>query len=75
MGQVVDLNCITTLPIPTERVLQKASSLNFERVVIIGVLEDGGEYFASSEADGGCILWDMERAKFKLMNIAQEATE
>jgi hypothetical protein len=72
MGEVVELGNLTTLPIPTEKIISKAATCKFDRIIIIGLTADGEEYFASSEADGGCILWDMERAKFKLMNIAED---
>ena len=70
MGEVVELNVITKLPIDPKRILSKASEHSFERVLIIGVEEDGSFYFASSEPDGGCVLWDMERARHLLMKIA-----
>lgn len=66
---VVALNVVTTLPVPCKRVIAAATKQKFSRVVIIGVLESGEEYFASSEADGGSVLWDMERAKHKLMQV------
>lgn len=72
MGEVVELGVITTLSIPCEKVLAKASELQFDRVIVIGVTKDGDEFFSSSEADGGCILWDMERAKHKLMTIGDD---
>ena len=71
MGEVVELNVITTLSIPPERILRKASEEEFDRVLIIGVTKDGSYYFASSEPDGGIVLWDMERARYKLMQIAE----
>lgn len=66
MGEVVDLPVITTLDLDPDRLLQKAIS-QMQRVLIIGIDKDGEEYFASSVADGGTALWDMERARFKLM--------
>ena len=69
MGNVVDLGVITTLSLDPERVLEKAKG-KLERVIIIGFTHEGDEYFASSEADGGCILWDMERVKLKLLRVA-----
>lgn len=60
MGEVVDLNVIISLPLDPDRVLSKAIG-RMDRVIIIGVDKDGYEYFASSEADGGSVLWDIER--------------
>ena len=72
MSNVVDLPVITSLPIDTKRVLAKAVEREFERVIIIGVTKEGDEYFASSEPDGGTILWDMERVRHALMKIADD---
>jgi hypothetical protein len=69
MGDVVDLPVITTLDLDPDRLLQKAIG-QMQRVLIIGIDKDGEEYFASSVADGGTAIWDMERAKFKLMVAA-----
>lgn len=70
MGTIVDLPVITTLSSDPDRVLEKAIG-QLKRVVVLGVEHDGTEYFASSDPDGGSILWDMERARFKLMKIAE----
>ena len=70
MGKVVDLPVVTTLSSDPDRVLEKAIG-NLKRVVVIGVEHDGTEWFASSDPDGGSILWDMERVRFKLMKIAE----
>lgn len=75
MGEVVELNVITTLPIDPKRILAKACDVSFDRVMIIGVTADGDEYFASSEADGGTCLWDMERARHAFMRIADDASD
>lgn len=71
MGEVVDLNVITTLPCDPDRVLSSAVG-QLDRVVIVGITKDGDEYFASSDPDGGTIIWDMERAKLKLLRLADE---
>ncbi|MBB4342138.1 hypothetical protein [Rhizobium leguminosarum] len=73
MSNVVDLPVITTLPLDPKRVLAGAADVDFDRVIIIGRLQDGSEYFASSEPDGGTILWDMERVRHALMKIADDA--
>jgi hypothetical protein len=74
MGSVVDLNVITTLSLDPDRVLQKAAG-KLDRVIVIGQTKEGEEYFASSEADGGCVLWDMERAKLKLLRVPDEVAD
>jgi len=44
-----------------------------EGVVIMGWDKDGEEYFASSYADGGTVLWLAERMKKLLMEVANES--
>ena len=39
-----------------------------EGVVILGFDTDGKEYFASTYADGGTVVWLLERCKIALMN-------
>ena len=68
---VVDFNGITKLDLDPERVLAKAAG-KLQSVVIIGETKDGDEYFASSVADGGSVLWMIERAKLKLLRVADD---
>lgn len=35
--------------------------------MVLGYDRDGGEYMASSYADGGTVLWLLERCKARLM--------
>jgi hypothetical protein len=70
MGEVVDLNVVTSLPLDPDRVLRAAIG-NLSSVVIIGTTTDGDEWFSSSEPDGPSILWDLERAKLKLLRVVE----
>jgi hypothetical protein len=70
MNNIVEFTGITTLDIPPDRIIASAANEKFERVVIIGVTEDGDEYFSSSASDGGSVLWDLERAKLKLLTVS-----
>ena len=72
MGEVVDLKVITRLSLDPKRVLAKALDAGLKRVIVIGIDSDGDEYFASSEADGGIVLWDMERMKMRLLRMPEE---
>lgn len=63
------LPVVTSLDIPTERVLNAALKANLQGAVVFGVDSDGQMYFASSFADGGTVLWWMEKAKIALMNV------
>jgi hypothetical protein len=71
MGEVVELDVVTRLDIPAERVLRQATEDNLESAVVIGY-RDGEFYFASSLADGGDVLWLLELAKRKLFETADE---
>jgi hypothetical protein len=67
MAEIVELDMITRLDIPVERILKKALEKGLKNVVLAGFTEDGDEYFASSVADGGAALWLLERCKWRLM--------
>jgi hypothetical protein len=69
MGEVVDLNVVTKLDLPPEKVLNKAADVKFLDVVILGFDEEGDFYFAASSADGGDVLWLLEMAKKQLMEV------
>lgn len=66
--KVIPLNCITKLGIPVDRVLEAAKG-ELDSVILIGYDKDGGEYFSSTIADGGEVLWLIERAKKLLLDI------
>lgn len=65
---VIPLNNVTRLDIPADRVLAGAKGA-LDKVVIMGIQPDGEYYFASSVADGGTVLWMMEKLKLKLLGI------
>jgi hypothetical protein len=69
---VVILPVVTTLDIPAERVLSAAAEAGLTEVVVVGRDKDGDEYFASSLADGGDVLWHLERAKLRLLRMADD---
>ena len=68
-AQIIELDNITSLDIPVERVLRKADDANLSMVVVIGYDQDGEEYFASSVAGGPEVLWALERAKLRLLRV------
>jgi hypothetical protein len=72
MGAVVTFTGITPFDLPADRVLADATARGLKSVVVIGYEEDGGEFFASSIADGADVLWLLERTKHKLMKIVEE---
>lgn len=71
MGEVVKFPGITKLDLDPDLVLRDALG-KLDQVVIIGFNKDGSEFFASSQADGGEVLWHLERAKHRLMRIVDE---
>ena len=71
MSNVIDFSGITKLDLDPDRVLSNALG-KLKEVVVIGFDQDGNEYFSSSVADGGSVVWHMERAKHKLMQIVDE---
>lgn len=70
LAPVTVLETVTSLNIPTQRVLQGALDAELLSAIVIGYDKGGEFYFASTQADGGDVLWLMELAKFKLMGIA-----
>jgi hypothetical protein len=68
---VIPLGNITRLDIPVDRVLDAAKGELHgpSGVVVIGWDDDGELYFASSVADGGEVLWLLEKAKIALLEI------
>ena len=71
MDNVIPLGGITRLDIDPDQILENATG-DMESVVIIGYDKQGEEYFASSIADGGDVLWLLERCKLKLMQIVDD---
>lgn len=69
MSNVVTLGNITRLDLPTGRVLDGAKGKCSDGVVIIGFDDAGDFYFASSIADGGTVMWLLELAKKKLLEV------
>ena len=69
MGVVVPLGNITYLDLPTDRILEEAKGECKDGVVVLGFDNDGEFYFASSIADGGSVIWLMELAKKKLLEV------
>jgi hypothetical protein len=68
MGEVVTFTGITKLDLPPDRILESAVGA-LDAVVVLGYDKEGKEYFASSYADGGDVLWLMERLKKKLLEV------
>lgn len=66
MGDVVILDCETSLDIPVERILEAASDL--ETVVVVGLDSEGRLHFGFSSADSREVLSLLEMGKATLMD-------
>ena len=71
MGDVVRLPVITRLDWPADEILDSAKG-RLDGVVILGYDREGGEFFASSLADGADVLWLLKRAEFAILHSADE---
>ena len=69
---IVHLDCITSLDIPAERVARALLDRDLESLVAIGFTDDGEFYFASNIADAGTVIYFLEMAKKKLLQICDE---
>lgn len=69
---LVYLDIVTRHNIPPERVLKCALEADVKDIVICGYTKDGEEYFASSLADGGSVLWLLERMKKMLLEVGDD---
>lgn len=68
-AEILRFNGVTRLPLDPEQVLTEALKFKFQSVTIVGSDESGEFYFASSLPDGPNVLWDLEIAKKKLLEI------
>ena len=68
---VVFFTGITKLDLPPDRVLESAIG-KLDQVLILGFDKNGDEYFASSQADGGDVMWLMERCKKQLLEYPEK---
>jgi len=71
MGKVIPFTGITKLDLDPDFILENTKG-ELEGFVIIGYKKDGGEYFASTYADGGTALWLLERCKKMLLDTPED---
>ncbi len=69
---VVPFTGVTSLDIDPAMTLREASKVKFQRVLVIGLTDEDDEYISCSCADGGTFLWDIERAKLRLLRMADD---
>ena len=70
MSNVIRLPCVTSLDLDPDVILECAAG-KLKTVVILGYTSDGEEYFASSVADGGTVIWLMEKCKKALLEVEE----
>lgn len=75
MADVVNLETVTTLDLPPNRILEAAKDKGLQMAIVIGLDADGDFYFASSDPDGGNVLWQLEMARVKLIEVARDMSE
>lgn len=71
MSNVVHWGGVTKLPIPPDDILDKSKG-RYERVVVVGVDEEGELHLASSDADLVIVNFDIDRAKAWIMREVME---
>jgi hypothetical protein len=68
VSKVVPFTGITKLDLPADVILEANKGL-LDSVVLLGFAGDGEEVFISSLADGGDVLWLLERCKRRLLEM------
>lgn len=66
---VLEFTGITRLDLPVGKILKAAREAKLQAALVIGFDKDGDFYFASSKADGGEVLWLLELAKKRLLEV------
>ena len=70
-AKIIPFTGITTLDLDPDLILETNKG-KLAGVVILGYGQDGEEVFASTYADGGTVLWLLERCKQMLLNVSGE---
>ncbi|HEX7891463.1 MAG TPA: hypothetical protein VF522_19080 [Ramlibacter sp.] len=66
-AKVIQFTGITRLDLDPDTILERNKG-DLSGVVIMGWDKEGNEVFASSYADGGTVLWLLERCKQRLLS-------
>lgn len=66
MAKIIPFGGVTKLDLDPDMILENNKG-TLEGIVILGFGKDGSEVFASSYADGGTVLWLLERCKKRLI--------
>lgn len=68
VSKIIEFTGITKLDLPPDRILENAKG-KLQGVVLLGYDHDELEFFASSFADGGTVIWLLERCKQLLLSV------
>ena len=66
---VIDLEAVTTLDIPPDKILNAAIKHGLTDVVVVGWNNNGELYFAGSSAVGAENLWLLAQAQRALLDV------
>ena len=72
---VVELDCVSSIDVPPDRILKRAQYANLTDVVVIGYDDDGQFFFASSTPEGPQVLWLMELTRTRLVQAAEDLSD
>ena len=67
-GEVIQFRGVTRLDLDPDVVLENTKG-KLKSLVIVGYDKDGDYYFSSTIADGGDVLWIIEKLKMQLMDV------
>lgn len=70
-SNVIPIGCVTRLDLPVDQVLEAAKGQSLAGVVLLGYRENGEQYFASTYADGGTVIWLLEMCKKQLLEAEE----
>lgn len=70
MGDVHILNMVTRMDIPVDRVIDSIPR-DMAEIVVVGYTADGEFYFATNKANGPDVLWMLQMAAKKILEIGQ----
>jgi hypothetical protein len=68
-ANVEHLAIVTSLDVSPTHILAKAHDAGLTEIVIVGMKEDGSEYFASSISDAAPAMYHLQRGIYKLHKI------
>lgn len=67
MGEVVKLNCWTSLDIPVDRVLEGLKGKDYKRVIILGIDDEDEIQLHSSSSSLSTIHTDLSSCSLKIL--------